>query len=106
VPDVPSLRAELDRVRKQGWAAVDQELEQGVRSASVPIHDASGRVSAGMNVSVHASRMTMQELRKEVLPKLLQTAASIEAELGAGASPSARRTSLDSASARVESGVR
>ncbi len=96
VPDASALRAELDRVRGQGWAAVDQELEQGVRSAAVPIHDASGRVSAAMNVSVHASRMTMQELRKQVLPNLLRTAASIEAELGAVASPSARRSSLRS----------
>lgn len=96
VPDASALRAELDRVRGQGWAAVDQELEQGVRSAAVPIHDASGRVSAAMNVSVHASRMTMQALRKEVLPHLLRTAASIEAELGAVASPSARRSSLRS----------
>ena len=93
VPDASALRAELDRVRGQSWAAVDQELEQGVRSAAVPIHDASGRVSAAMNVSVHASRMTMQALRKEVLPHLLRTAASIEAELGAVASPSARRSS-------------
>ena len=106
VPDASALRAELDRVRGQSWAAVDQELEQGVRSAAVPIHDASGRVSAAMNVSVHASRMTMQALRKEVLPHLLRTAASIEAELGAVASPSARRSSLDSESARVEGGVR
>jgi IclR family pca regulon transcriptional regulator len=106
VPDASALRAELDRVRGQSWAAVDQELEQGVRSAAVPIHDASGRVSAAMNVSVHASRMTMQALRKEVLPHLLRTAASIEAELGAVASPSARRSSLESESARVEGGVR
>jgi IclR family transcriptional regulator, pca regulon regulatory protein len=96
VPDASALRVELDRVRAQGWATVDQELEQGVRSAAVPIHDASGGVSAAMNVSVHASRMTMQELRKQVLPNLLRTAASIEAELGAVASPSARRSSLRS----------
>jgi IclR family pca regulon transcriptional regulator len=96
VPDTSALRAELDRVREQGWAAVDQELEQGVRSVAVPIRDASGRVSAAMNVSVHASRMTMQELHAEVLPNLLRTAESIEAELGAVASPSARRGSLGS----------
>jgi IclR family pca regulon transcriptional regulator len=67
-----------------------------VRSAAVPIRDASGHVSAAMNVSVHASRMTMQELREQVLPNLLRAAASIEAELGAAASPSARRSSLGS----------
>jgi IclR family transcriptional regulator, pca regulon regulatory protein len=106
VAGVGALRDELERVRRQGWAAVDQELEQGVRSAAVPIRDASGSVSAAMNVSVHASRMTMQELRKEVLPRLLRTADAIEAELGSVAAPGARRTSLDTDSSRVESGVR
>ena len=93
-------------MRAQGWARVDQELEQGVRSVAVPIHDAAGTVSAAMNVSVHASRMTMQDLRKQVLPRLQQTAEAIEAELGSVAAPSARRTSLDTESAKVESGVR
>ncbi len=60
---------------------VDQELEQGVRSAAVPIRDANGRVLAALNVSVHATRMTMPVLRKEVVPKLLRTAAAIEVDL-------------------------
>jgi IclR family pca regulon transcriptional regulator len=93
VADVERLRRQLDRVHAQGWAAVDQELEQGVRSVAVPIRDASGAVSAALNVSVHASRMTMPTLRKQVLPQLLQTAAAIEGELGAGA-PVGRRDGL------------
>ena len=34
-----ALRAELARVRTQGWALVDQELEEGLRSIAVPIRD-------------------------------------------------------------------
>lgn len=93
VTDVERLRRQLDRVRAQGWAAVDQELEQGVRSVAVPIRDATGAVSAALNVSVHASRMTMPTLRKQVVPQLLQTAGAIEGELGAGA-PAGRRDGL------------
>jgi IclR family transcriptional regulator, pca regulon regulatory protein len=93
VTDLEHLRRQLDRVRAQGWAAVDQELEQGVRSVAVPIRDATGAVSAALNVSVHASRMTMATLRKQVLPQLLQTAGAIEGELGAGA-PVGRRDGL------------
>jgi IclR family transcriptional regulator, pca regulon regulatory protein len=77
-----------------------------VRSVSVPIRNAGGTVSAAMNVSVHASRMTMQDLRKRVLPGLLRTAEAIEAEVGAVAAPAARRTPLDSGSSTVESAVR
>jgi IclR family transcriptional regulator, pca regulon regulatory protein len=83
VPDRKTLRRRIDEVREAGWAAVDQELEQGVRSAAVPIRDASQNVVAALNVSVHATRMTMQALRREVVPKLLRTAEAIEVDLSA-----------------------
>ena len=40
-----------------------------------------------MNVSVHATRMTMQALRRDVVPKLLRTAEAIEADLHAAGAP-------------------
>jgi IclR family pca regulon transcriptional regulator len=85
VPDADALRNRIERVRNAGWAAVDQELEEGVRSVAVPIRDATGRIAAAMNVSVHATRMTMQALRREVVPRLLRTAEAIEVDLGAAA---------------------
>ena len=75
------LRERIDVARTAGWAMVDQELEQGVRSAAVPIRDAGGTVLAALNVSVHATRMTMPVLRREVVPRLLRTAAAIEVDL-------------------------
>jgi IclR family pca regulon transcriptional regulator len=83
VPDVKTLRRRIDEVREAGWAAVDQELEQGVRSAAVPVRDAAQAVVAALNVSVHATRMTMQSLRREVVPRLLRTAEAIEVDLRA-----------------------
>jgi IclR family pca regulon transcriptional regulator len=72
-------------VRKQGFAMVDQELEEGLRSAGVPIHGADGQIAAALNVSVHASRASMTVLRREFLPQALEAAAAIEADLrGAG----------------------
>jgi IclR family pca regulon transcriptional regulator len=81
VTDTGALRRILDGVREDGFAVVDQELEQGLRSAAVPIRDASGTVVAALNVSVHASRATMEALRRDVLPPARETAAAIEAEL-------------------------
>jgi IclR family pca regulon transcriptional regulator len=71
----------LDTVRRQGYAMVDQELEDGLRSAAVPVRDATGSVVAALNVSVHASRATLQVLRRDFLPLALETAAAIEADL-------------------------
>jgi IclR family transcriptional regulator, pca regulon regulatory protein len=81
VRDHAELRRALDQVRRQGFAVVDQELEQGLRSAAVPIHDASGAVVAALNVSVHASRATMAELRSRFVPPAREAATAIDAEL-------------------------
>jgi IclR family pca regulon transcriptional regulator len=83
VPDAAVLRERIDEVREAGWAAVDQELEQGVRSAAVPIKNGNHAVAAALNVSVHASRMSMQALRRQVVPRLLRTAEAIEVDLRA-----------------------
>jgi len=76
-----ALRAELDRIREQGWALVDQELEEGLRSIAAPVRDANGRVVAAVNVSAHASRASKDVVRRELLPPLLETAQRIEADL-------------------------
>ena len=75
------LRAELERIRAQGWALVDQELEEGLRSVAAPIRDRSGAVVAAVNVSAHASRASRDTVRRVLLPPLLETATRIEADL-------------------------
>ncbi|MDA8372253.1 MAG: IclR family transcriptional regulator [Nocardiopsaceae bacterium] len=81
ITSVARLRAEIDRVRGQGWAMVDQELEEGLRSVAAPIRDSEGRVIAAANVSVHANRTSVADIRRDLLPELLATTARIEADL-------------------------
>ncbi|GII00738.1 IclR family transcriptional regulator [Planobispora takensis] len=83
VTEPAALRAELAKVRSQGWSMVDQELEEGLRSIAVPLRERSGRVAAAMNVSSHASRTTAESARRDLLPHLLATAARVEADLHA-----------------------
>ncbi len=75
------LRAELGKVRRQGWALVDQELEEGLRAVAAPIHDGRGRVVAAVNVDPQATRWTVDAIRSSVLPQLLEKAAAIDGEL-------------------------
>src|SRR5688572_22352357 len=51
------LRIEIARARAQGYAAVDQELELGLRTIAVPLKNYRGEVVAAMNISVHAARV-------------------------------------------------
>ena len=69
-----------------GYAAratplVDQELEVGLRSVAAPVRDRTGQVVAAMNVSAHASRTSLETIRKDLVPPLLVAAAGIEADL-------------------------
>jgi IclR family transcriptional regulator, pca regulon regulatory protein len=81
VATVEALRGELRAVRAQGYAIVDQELEEGLRSVAAPIRDRADRVVAAMNVSVHASRNSVESMRTDLLPRLLVTAEKINADL-------------------------
>lgn len=75
------LHAELARVRRQGWSLVDQELEIGLRSVAAPLRDRHGTAIAAVNVSSHASRVSLDVVRAEVLPALLDTAAAVNERL-------------------------
>ncbi|MGF0175204.1 IclR family transcriptional regulator domain-containing protein [Streptomyces sp. Marseille-Q5077] len=87
-----ALRAELGRVRRQGYAVVDQELEEGLRSVAAPVRDRDGEVVAAVNIAVHAGRNSVDSVRSDLLPHLLATVAGIERDLtitgpGRAASP-------------------
>ncbi|MHC3471430.1 IclR family transcriptional regulator domain-containing protein [Streptomyces sp. 7R007] len=76
------LRAELRRVRRQGYAIVDQELEEGLRSVAAPVRGRGGEVVAAVNIAVPAGRTSLESIRRELLPPLLATVARIDADLG------------------------
>ena len=83
ITSLARLRSELDTVRERGWAMVDQELEEGLRSIAAPIHDRTDAVEAALNMSTHASRTTLDDLRRRFLPLVRETAAAIESDLQA-----------------------
>ena len=73
------LTLEIDRARAQGYALVDQELELGLRTLSVPVKNFRGDVIAALNVSVHANRVPASQMVERCLPALIKT----QVELGA-----------------------
>ncbi|MFI9762798.1 IclR family transcriptional regulator C-terminal domain-containing protein [Streptomyces sp. NPDC051963] len=81
VTDTAAVSALLDEVRSHGYALVDEELEEGLRSIAVPVRDRTGRVVAAVNVAMHAARHTVDECVRDILPELRTTAGRIEADL-------------------------
>ncbi|HEX6339949.1 IclR family transcriptional regulator domain-containing protein [Umezawaea sp.] len=75
------LASAVDAVARQGWAVVDQELQDGLRSLAVGVRDRSGAVVAAVNTALHVGRDTVEETVDRLLPALRDTAARIEADL-------------------------
>jgi IclR family pca regulon transcriptional regulator len=90
IASVAALRAEILRVRAQGWSLVDQELEEGLRAVAAPIRDRAGCTVAAVNVSAHASRTSLESMRRDLVPPLLAAAARISADLPATSRDSRR----------------
>src|SRR5690625_4313321 len=64
ITDPHDLDRALGDVAAQGWALVDEELEEGLRSIAVAIRDHTGRVVAAINVSAPARQGTRSEERR------------------------------------------
>lgn len=64
----------IERVRADGYALVDEELEIGLRSIAVPVQSRSGLVIGAMNSGVHAARVSRQQLIANFLPVLRKQA--------------------------------
>ena len=81
--DKDILRRSLQDVRKAGWTINDQDCEDGIRTLAAPIFDRSNTAIAAINVSAHASRVSIKELKRDHLPVVLEAAHHISAALGA-----------------------
>lgn len=67
-PDLDALRAELARVRRNGFAVNQGRSEHGVVAVGVCVHAPDGEVVAGLSVSMPSARY-----EKERLPALVGT---------------------------------
>lgn len=72
ITSIAELRAELERVRAQGWSLVEHELTAGVVGIAVPIHGPGRRVVAALNVSMHGNHDESFEHIAAIRARLLE----------------------------------
>jgi IclR family transcriptional regulator, pca regulon regulatory protein len=77
ITDADGLRREFARIRERGYALVDEELELGLRSLSVPVPEAAGAPLVAINISVAAAQMSALDMREKLLPLLLEAAKAV-----------------------------
>ncbi|MDO4572835.1 MAG: IclR family transcriptional regulator [Clostridia bacterium] len=75
-----ALRTELQKIRDDGYAIDDEELELGLVCVAVPIRDAAGRPVAALSVSGPKQRMTSEHI-EAIRKALTSEAAAMSREL-------------------------
>jgi IclR family pca regulon transcriptional regulator len=79
ITDRTQLAAEFRKIRKQGYAIADQELEDGIRSIAVPVLTTEGRPVAAVNVVTSVATVPKKRLTDEFLPILRAAALELRA---------------------------
>lgn len=72
ITGVEELLQELAKVREDGYALIDQEVEIGSLSIAIPIRNISGRTVAAINIGAHITRATKERVMEHYLPNLLK----------------------------------
>ncbi|MEU4345701.1 IclR family transcriptional regulator [Nocardia sp. NPDC023852] len=80
-PDVPSLRAQLTRVRRAGFALNNGLSERGVVAIGVPVRDPDGTALAGLSISMPTVRYDRHQL-PALVATLHRAAGAIESGRG------------------------
>jgi IclR family transcriptional regulator, pca regulon regulatory protein len=75
--DSDELLEILVKIRRQGYAVVDQELELGLRSIAVPVTRVDGNVVAAVNIGTRSTQTQIAMFVTRFLPALRQIAGEI-----------------------------
>ena len=81
-PIPTAFREELRKIRASGIAVNDEELAYGLRSIAAPIHSQSGEVIAALNLAVHRTMVSMDELLARFGPAVIRSAHDISLSMG------------------------
>lgn len=81
---IEDLKADIIRVRQQGYALNDEELELGLRAVAAPIWDDHNQVVAAINITGSTRTISKERLVQELAAKVVETALQISQALGYG----------------------
>jgi IclR family KDG regulon transcriptional repressor len=95
VSSLQELEAELNRVRRQGYATDLEEYENHIRCIAGPLWDHAGNIKAAFSISGPATRMTRARIR-QLTPLVIKISQDVSKQLGYGlpaksAAPKPRR---------------
>lgn len=81
IVDVSLLDRSMDQIRRQGFAIVHEEFEEGFSAVAAPVYDHDGQVAGAISISGPSYRLGPGQIEAFVVP-LLETTAMISADMG------------------------
>ena len=76
ITDRDAFRAEVEDVRRRGYAVMDEENEAGMRAVAVPLLNSQGHAFASLATAVPVFRLSLEDLEAHV-PVLQEAAAEL-----------------------------
>lgn len=80
--EVEEILAVLAEVRQRGYAVNDGELAVELRSVAAPVRDGTGKTVAAVNLAVHASEYSSEDMHIRLAPVVMRVADEISLALG------------------------
>jgi len=83
VTDPAEVALRIAQAGRQGWALVNQELEEGMVSIAAPITNRAGEMVAALNISGQANRTSARVMQDTMLAPLRKAAQAVSHLLAA-----------------------
>jgi len=80
--DLEAITAEMTKIREQGYAFDDEELDLGVRCIAAPIRDYSRRIVGAISISGPTMRFSNERAESELVPLILKASTELSLCLG------------------------
>ena len=74
IASMARMKLELARIRAQGWALSEQQLDLNSRGIAVPLRDRRGELVGALNITMPMGHETSEDAVARVLPVLRETA--------------------------------
>ncbi|RLB70491.1 MAG: IclR family transcriptional regulator [Deltaproteobacteria bacterium] len=82
ITSAEAINAEMAKVREQGYAFDDEELDLGVRCIAAPIRDYTRRIVGAISISGPTMRISNARTESELVPLVLKASAELSTRLG------------------------
>jgi DNA-binding IclR family transcriptional regulator len=90
ITEIEELNAQLEQVRRVGYAVDDQESTLGDAGIAAPVFDRSGQVIGAIGIVGPVERVLVEPARQEHAVAVRETARNLSRDLGAGRAGSRR----------------